>query len=75
MKTATDLHRFLQEQFSIRAEDQDSLDELTNKLASHLNRLINEDFAQLVRILYRIDIDEKKIRALLKNNPEKCLPD
>lgn len=40
-------------------------DELRAKLAAHINGLINEDFDKLVGYLYRIDVNEKKLRTLL----------
>ena len=40
-------------------------DELREKLASHVNELINHDFEKLVFNLYRIDVNEARMRALL----------
>ncbi|HEY6062022.1 MAG TPA: hypothetical protein VIV35_00335 [Chitinophagaceae bacterium] len=40
-------------------------EELQQKLALHVNHLINHDFEKLVSLLYRIDVNEKKIRQLL----------
>ena len=40
-------------------------DELRKKLASHVNELINHDFEKLVFNLYRIDVNEARMRALL----------
>ena len=44
-------------------------DSLYSKLKEEVNNLINEDFDQLVQILYRIDVPEKKLRQLLMDNP------
>ena len=38
---------------------------LFDKLAAYINELVNHDFDYLVALLYRIDVDEKKIRELL----------
>lgn len=38
------------------------------ELAACVNELILLDFDKLVRILYRLDIDEKKLKALLKQH-------
>ena len=38
------------------------------KLESAVNELINSDFNQLLQLLYRLDVSEKKIRALLESN-------
>ena len=43
-----------------------SLEELKQKLTLHINHLINHDFEKLIFYLYRIDVDEKKMRALLE---------
>ncbi|MEK7226131.1 MAG: hypothetical protein AAB221_10645 [Bacteroidota bacterium] len=42
-----------------------SLDELKEKLAVHINDLINHDFQKLIFLLYRIDVNETKMRKLL----------
>lgn len=39
--------------------------ELRNQLALHINNLINQDFEKLVFYLYRIDVNESKMRDLL----------
>ncbi|MBI1781123.1 MAG: hypothetical protein HYR66_07100 [Sphingobacteriales bacterium] len=46
-----------------------SEEELTNQLAAYINSLINNNFQQLIRHLYRIDINESKLKILLKENP------
>jgi hypothetical protein len=43
-----------------------SLDELKQKLSLHINHLINHDFEKLVSLLYRIDVNENKMRRLLE---------
>ena len=44
-----------------------SLDAIRAAVTSHVNHLINTDFEQLVSLLYRIDVSEPKMRALLQN--------
>ncbi len=39
--------------------------ELTAALAVHINHLINTNFEKLVNILYRIDVNENKLKELL----------
>ena len=39
------------------------------KLAAKINLLINNDFNSLIHILYRLDINEKKLRELLATEP------
>lgn len=41
------------------------LEEIRKELTGHINHLINEDFGQLVSLLYRIDVSESRIRQLL----------
>ena len=43
-----------------------SQDELKHHLAAHINHLINHDFEKLVYYLYRIDVDEKRMKQLLE---------
>jgi hypothetical protein len=38
------------------------------KLVSYINDLINHDFGKLIRILYRIDVSEKKIKEMLASS-------
>lgn len=38
------------------------------KLVSFINDLITEDFNALVQLLYRIDVNEKKLKELLTQN-------
>lgn len=39
------------------------------QLSLYVNGLINNDFEYLLSLLYRIDVDEKKIRFLLDSKP------
>ena len=43
-------------------------EELRNQLIAFLNDLINKDFNALVQLLYRIDVNEKKLKQLLQQN-------
>src|SRR5258706_9978588 len=43
-----------------------SLEELKQKLALHINHLINHDFEKLVYYLYRVDVNENKMRQVLE---------
>ncbi len=42
--------------------------ELRNQLIAFVNDLINKDFNALVQLLYRIDVNEKKLKQLLQQN-------
>ncbi len=41
-------------------------EELRERLARHINHLINTDFEKLIYYLYRIDVNENKMRMLLE---------
>jgi wyosine [tRNA(Phe)-imidazoG37] synthetase (radical SAM superfamily) len=41
------------------------------ELVKHINNLINTDFDKLLQLLYRLDIDEIKLRAVLHNHPDR----
>jgi hypothetical protein len=63
-----DLVPALNETFRITLPDNVPLEELTRKLAAHINQLINHDFEKLVALLYRVDVSEKKLRDLLHHH-------
>lgn len=43
-----------------------SAGELREKLIEFINHLIQKDFEKLVSILYRVDVNENKLKTLLK---------
>ena len=43
-------------------------EEIISQLISFINDLINKDFNALIQLLYRIDVNEKKLKDLLKQN-------
>jgi hypothetical protein len=45
--------------------------ELEILLSKEINRLVEHDFHKLVTILYRVDVNEHKLKQLLKDNPGK----
>jgi hypothetical protein len=45
--------------------------ELRQRIEEIARHLINNDFAGLVEFLYRIDIDEKKLKQLLRSQGDK----
>jgi aspartate oxidase len=45
-----------------------SKEKIREQLIALINELINKDFFSLLQLLYRIDVDEKKIRSYLKQN-------
>jgi hypothetical protein len=61
----TDLVSDINQSLEISLPDTISLDELKQKLSIHINHLINHDFDKLVFYLYRIDVNESKMKHLL----------
>ena len=56
----------LEQQLGISLVKEHSFEALRQKLASWVAELIDRDFNELVRILYRVDINENKLKFLLK---------
>ncbi|HVM87226.1 MAG TPA: hypothetical protein VMT76_03495 [Puia sp.] len=61
----------LKQDLQIEISEKISLSELKQKLAVHINNLINHDFEKLVGLLYRIDINESKLKNLLQQYKNK----
>src|SRR4029077_20081281 len=59
----------LQELASLKENDS-SVEETRQKLSAYLNDLINHDFEKLVRLLYRLDVDETKLKKTLHDHPQ-----
>ena len=62
----TDLVSGINQSLEISLPVSTSLKELKQKLSIHINDLINHDFQKLVSLLYRIDVNENKMRNLLE---------
>ena len=59
----------LQKDFDIALTEKISAEEIRNKLAENINHLIIHDLNKLVSLLYRVDVNEPKLKYLLKENP------
>jgi hypothetical protein len=44
--------------------------EMEERLIEYINHLLLYDFNKLVQILYRVDVDEKKLKELLQQNAD-----
>jgi len=44
--------------------------QLKERLALYLNHLLLNDFNKLIQILYRVDVNERKLKELLQNNQQ-----
>jgi hypothetical protein len=49
--------------------EQSSMDELKHKLTQIITYLLDKDFERLLLAMYRIDINEEKLKAALASNP------
>ena len=67
----SDLIPSLSQTLDINLPDDISFELLNEKLQQHINNLILHDFQKLVRLLYRIDINEEKLKYLLKENADR----
>lgn len=54
--------------YGLQTENSDPLSRLEELLSQKINTMIQFDFAGLIRILYRIDVDENKLSLLLNGN-------
>lgn len=43
-------------------------DDMVELLSIKINELINSDFEKLVQLLYRVDVDEMKLKKMLQEN-------
>jgi hypothetical protein len=60
----------LKRQLQIEFAEKISFEEIKEKLSEHINYLINNKFQDLINLLYRIDINENKLRELLNAHKE-----
>jgi hypothetical protein len=59
----------LNKDLAITLPEKLSLNELQIQLAAHINHLIKNDFEKLVSYLYRVDVNEHKLKLLLQQYP------
>jgi len=45
------------------------MEDLATRLAASINELVQQDFDYLVSLLYRIDVDETRLKKLLQQQP------
>jgi putative ubiquitin-RnfH superfamily antitoxin RatB of RatAB toxin-antitoxin module len=57
---------------AITLPEQIAFDQLQVQLAAHINELIKNDFQGLLFLLYKIDVDEKKLKAHLSANAQEA---
>lgn len=65
MDDQLEIRNSITEQFELSCPEKISMEELERELSVKINWLIQNNFEQLVFILYRIDVNESKLRLLL----------
>ena len=65
-----ELIRLLNKELALQYKENISYAELHSQLASGINNLIKNDFDRLITYLYRIDVNEQKLKLLLQQHPE-----
>ena len=58
----------LKKDLQIELAEKISLEEIKEKLTAHINYLITNRFEELATLLYKIDVDENKLRKMLHEN-------
>jgi hypothetical protein len=65
-----ELIRLLNKELAIDLAGRTSYSELHAQLAAYINQLVKNDFEKLVTYLYRIDVNEQKLKLLLQQFPD-----
>jgi hypothetical protein len=72
MNTASpELKSALENDFALQLHDAATLDDVRYLLARAVNDMIVHDFERLLGLLYRVDIDERKLKQVTAENPGK----
>lgn len=64
-----ELIELLNDELLIEITPLKSYDEIHATLSAYINQLIKNDFDKLIAYLYRIDVNEQKLKSLLQDNP------
>ena len=65
------LKDFLSKELGLQPEQVKEEADLRIIMAKKINDCLNSDFQKVVSILYRVDVDENKLRTILRENPDK----
>ncbi len=66
--TDTTIKSALSQSLDLELSDNLSMDDLENVLAAHVNSMMTTDMNRLLNMLYRLDIDETRLRQMLEQN-------
>ena len=64
-----ELIQIINNDLAIALPDKINADELQTELSGYINQLIKTDFEKLIALLYRIDVNEEKLKYFLTDNP------
>jgi hypothetical protein len=64
-----ELIRLLNIELPVEIAAQKSYAEIHAQLSAYINMLIKDNFDKLITYLYRIDVNEQKLKSLLQQNP------
>ena len=68
MEELEQLKIYCQKEFSLELAENLSVHELKENIAKYINYLIQQNFNQLLILLYKIDINESMLKQLLREN-------
>lgn len=66
----TELIQLLNKELAIEIAEKQSYNQIHTQLAQYINNLVKNDFDKLISYLYRIDVNEQKLKTLLQQNPQ-----
>lgn len=75
MENHSQIIHVLNKDWEINLDDNLSLEELHHRLAGYINQLMVNDFNRLLNLLYRIDVNEEKLKTSLKEFYDKDAAD
>ena len=65
-----ELIKLINKELAIIILEQGSYNEIHAQLSEYINNLVKNDFDKLVTYLYRIDVNEQKLKTLLQQNQQ-----
>ena len=71
MDKQAEIRDYVEVEFAISIRQGAEWKEMENLLSVFIDQLIQHDFGKLVRLLYRIDVSEPKLRKVLADNSDK----
>ncbi|HTQ65183.1 MAG TPA: hypothetical protein VMI12_10315 [Puia sp.] len=70
MNTNQQIISYLENEWSLQINKHFTIEELTDKLSEEIHFLIQHDFNKLIRLLYTVDVNESKLKSLLKEKQD-----